>query len=150
MLATLLYSNMQTCNILILLLSLVNSNSAAFSDRESNNVELNNAMKYLERVLKQQESKEVPPLPSPDYVVDQQEEVPKLPDYFVDQQESPNEDQDESSPTETGEKVHCFLNQHTSLSIKLLYAHAILLQNYAFSLLEHLCTPHSSSFFPSA
>ena len=94
--------------ILILLLCLAGSNSAAFSDRESNNAELNNAMKYLERVLKQQESlgssKKAPPLPPPDYIVDQQERVPSLPDYFVDQQESPIEDQDESSPKqETGE-----------------------------------------------
>ena len=83
---------------LILLLCLAGSNSAAFSDGESNNAELSNAIKYLERALKQQESlgssKEVLP---PDYVIDQQKRVPN---FFVDQQESPTEDQDESSPKE--------------------------------------------------
>ena len=94
---------MQICNTLILLLCLVGRNSTAFSDQESNDAELNIAMKFIERLLKQHESPDGSNFPSlpppPDYVVDQQEEVP---DYFEfgDQHESSNEDQDESSPKE--------------------------------------------------
>ena len=67
-------------------------------------IELNIAVKFIERLLKQHESpdgsRKFQPLPPPDNVVDQQEEV--VPDFFEfgDQQESSNEDQDESSPKE--------------------------------------------------